>query len=279
MDVNSNSSPAARVLGPGDKLRRLRTQRGITAREVEELSRAIATEQANDEFIISHGRIIQVENDESTPSIYKLSSLSAIYGVPLNEILAMFVDLDLLSRYRLSLKRDQTRLLRVDIERPDKQITFPVRFDPGFNLDRTSLLSRLVETWGELPLGLIQHLNLRSMKYGLVGLTDYTLFPMLKPGSFVQIDDTQRKIVSVHSASEYDRPIYFIETRDGYLCGWCETQKNQLLVVPHPLSPVKVRVFAHPNEAEVVGRVVAIAARISPAKEQPAKAAPPPAQA
>jgi transcriptional regulator with XRE-family HTH domain len=88
-----------------------------------ELSRAIAQEQNNEEFIVSHGRIIQVENNESTPSIYKLCSLSAIYGVSLNELVAMFADLDKLSTHKV--QRDQTRLLRVEVEQPSKHLTFP----------------------------------------------------------------------------------------------------------------------------------------------------------
>jgi len=267
MDVGTPS----RSVKPGDQLRKLRSQLGITAREVEELSRIIAQDQNNEEFIVSHGRIIQVENNESTPSIYKLCSLSAIYGVSITELIALFADLDKLSAH--SLQRDQTRMVRVEVDRPGKLMTFPVRFDPGFNVDRTSLLSRLVQVWGEVPVALIQHLNLRALQYGLIGLADFTLYPLLRPGSFVQIDDTQRKVQTPPSASEHERPIYFIELRDGYLCGWCEMQKNQLLVIPHPLSPCKVKVFAYPSEAWIVGRVVAVAARIAPAR--PASNPPP----
>jgi transcriptional regulator with XRE-family HTH domain len=275
MNAGTSFGASTGSLKPGDHLRRLRSQLGITAREVEELSRVIAQEQNNEEFIVSHGRIIQVENNESTPSIYKLCSLSAIYGVSVNELVAMFVDLDKLSTHKV--QRDQTRLLRLEVEQPGKRLAFPVRFDPAFNVDRTSLLSRMVQVWGDVPVALIQHLKLRSMQYGLVGLADYTLYPLLKPGSFVQIDDTQRKVQNPPSPTEHDRPIYFVELRDGYLCGWCEMQKNQLVVIPHPLSPNKVRMFAYPTEAEIVGRVVAVAARIAPIREQSnAPAAPTP---
>ena len=266
MNQSTCAMPTTCSEKPGDVLRKLRSKLGITARELEELSRGIAQQQRNDEFTISHGRIIQVENNESTPSIYKLCSLSAIYNIPLTELVSMFVDLDTLSTHRV--KRDQTRLVRMEVERPGKTLQFPVHLDPGFSVDRTNLLSRMVQTWGEVPLALIQHLNLRSMKYGLIGLNDFTLYPLIKPGSFVQIDDTQRKVVTPPSTNEYNRPIYFVELRDGYVCGWCEMQKGQLLVIPHPLSTCKIRIFAHPNEAEIVGQVVAVAARIAPLREQ-----------
>ena len=47
-----------------------------------------------------------------------------------------------------------------------------------------------------------------------------------------------------------------VELRDGYACGWCELQGNQLLIIPHHSSPASVRRFTYPREAEIVGRVV-----------------------
>jgi len=45
----------------------------------------------------------------------------------------------------------------------------------------------MVELWGEVPIALIQHLDIRHSQYGYVGLEDYTLYPLLRPGSFVQM--------------------------------------------------------------------------------------------
>jgi hypothetical protein len=55
--------------------------------------------------------------------------------------------------------------------------------------------------------------------------------------------------------NEYERPIYFIELRDAYACGWCELQGNQLLIIPHHSSPVAIRRLTYFKEAEIVGRV------------------------
>src|SRR5258708_21981042 len=44
-----------------------------------------------------------------------------------------------------------------------------------------------------------------------IGLEDYTLFPIIRPGSLVQIDARQRKISAEKWKTEYDRPIYFVE--------------------------------------------------------------------
>ena len=81
-----------------------------------------------------------------------------------------------------------THLASVESPDPEKAITFPVRFDKSFSLEKTSLLSRMVEVWGEVPIALIQKLDVRHCQYGYVGIQDYTMYPLLRPGSFVQID-------------------------------------------------------------------------------------------
>ena len=79
------------------------------------------------------------------------------------------------------------------MEAPDpdrKSHQFPHRFDRGFSLEKTNLISRMVEIWGEVPMSFIQRLDVRHCQYGYIGLDDYSMSPMLRPGSFVQIDTT-----------------------------------------------------------------------------------------
>jgi len=254
-------------LKPGDKLRKTRLRLGLSANDVEERSRQLAQAHGNPEFHISRGRVIQIENSETTPSIYKLCSFSAIYGTPISELIELFVDLNSIAGQARRVGHDQSRVMQLEIHEPGKRVPFPIRFNADFNPDHTNLLSRVVQAWGEVPIGLIQELNLRSLHYGMIGLNDHTLYPLLRPGSFVQIDKTQRKIVTYPAASEYDRPIWFVELHDGYVCGWCEMHQGRLVVVPHPLSPCRVKIFNYPAEAEIVGRVIGVAARLVPAHE------------
>jgi hypothetical protein len=172
------------------------------------------------------------------------------------------VDLEKISKYQLTTTLRQTHPASLEVYDKDRAVSFPVRFDPGFRPEKTNLVSRMVEIWGEVPISLIQHLDVRRSIYGYIGMQDYTLSPLLRPGSFVQIDDRQTKIRSLPWRSEFDRPIYFVELRDGYACAWCEVQGKQLLLVPHPLSGCGIRQFAYPTEAEIVGRVTGVAMRI-----------------
>lgn len=92
--------------------------------------------------------------------------------------------------------------------------------------------------------------------YAHLGLADFTMYPMIRPGALLKIDQGQSKLVTNSWHNEHERPIYFIELRGAYGCGWCELQGNQLLIIPHPSSPASVRRFTYPREAEIVGRVV-----------------------
>ena len=82
------------------------------------------------------------------------------------------------------------------------------------------------------------------------------MYPLIRPGSLLQIDPHQNRLQTASWHNEFERPIYFVELREGYACGWCELQGNQLLIIPHHSSPASVRRFTFPREAEIVGRVV-----------------------
>jgi transcriptional regulator with XRE-family HTH domain len=246
----------------GERLKHLRLQLGLTTREVAELSRKVASAEGNEEFAVSHARLIQIENDESTPSIYKLFALSAIYGRSFTVLVSFYLDLANLARHTLNVEIAASRPVDVESYDGNRTVKFPVRFDPGFQPGKTSLLSRMVEVWGEIPSALLESLSVRKMRYGLIGLEDFTMYPLLRPGSFVQIDDQQKPQAHVSYHSEHERPIWFLELRSGYICSWCELRRDRLVSIPHPLSPCRTQEFAYPNEVEIVGRVTAVAARI-----------------
>src|ERR1700723_1881063 len=134
---------------PGDQLRELRNRLGVTTREVEELSRRIAERSGNEEYYISNAWLTQLENTNSVPSIYKLYSLSLIYRTKFSDLLSVFgIDLGDTARFQLANPLENTHLASIESPGPEESIAFPVRFDPGFRLDTTSLIARMVEVWG-----------------------------------------------------------------------------------------------------------------------------------
>jgi len=156
----------------------------------------------------------------------------------------------------------RTQLFKRAAEEMPERIKLPVRFDPGTRPEETNLLHRMVQAWGVFPISVFQHLDLQHFLYGYIGLEDYTMHPLIRPGSFVQIDRQQKRVSSLEWRHEFDRPIYFVELRDGYVCGWCHIEENQLLLFPHPLSPQETRRFRYPEEVEIVGRVTGVAMQI-----------------
>lgn len=260
---------------PGEQLRELRNRLGVTTREVEEFSRTIAEDRHNEEFYISNAWLTQLENKASIPSIYKLYSLSVIYRTRFQDLLGVFgIDLDASTRYQIALPLQNTHLASLEAPDPQKAITFPVRFDKSFTLEKTSLISRMVEVWGEVPVALIQKLDVRKCQYGYVGIQDYYMYPLLRPGSFVQIEARQSKSDTSEWRSEFDRPIFFVELREGYACSWCETRGSRITLIPHPLSGCGIRQFAYPSEAEIIGQVTGVAMRLVPPAAEYADAPP-----
>jgi transcriptional regulator with XRE-family HTH domain len=257
----------------GDQLRKLRIRLGITTRDVENLSQKIAEEEKNPEFQISNPWLTQLENSDSVPSIFKLYSLAAIYHVKFTDLMLCFgVDLQKVPRHQQLAGLPNTHLTVLEVYDEEKTVSFPVRFDRSFDLGNTNLLSRMVEVWGEVPVALLQHLDLRHNLYGYIGLQDFTLHPLLRPGSFVQINQRVRKIQPLRWRTEFDRPIYFVELRDGYACSWCDVQDGHLLLLPHPLSPCRVRRLDYARDAEIIGQVTAVAMRLVDAPEPDADA-------
>jgi transcriptional regulator with XRE-family HTH domain len=250
--------------GAGEKLKELRVRLGLATRDVEERSRQIAEERHNREFHVSHAWLTEIENGKFTPGIFKLFTLSAIYGCKFPELLSFFgIPIGELPRYHSSLRAPKTHLLERGADFESEKTNVPVRLKSEFRLETTALLAQVVEKWEQIPVGFLQHLDLRRSVYGYIGLEDYTLHPLIRPGSLVQIDVSQRKLSTEKWKTEYDRPIYFVELRNAYVCSWCQVDHGQLIVIPHPHSHQDVRRFDYPAQAEIVGRVTGVAMRIA----------------
>jgi len=252
----------------GERLKDLRVRLGLTTRDVEAKSLQIADERHSREYYLSHAWVTDIENGKFTPSIYKFHTFGAIYNRRITELLSYFgLPLGDLSRYRISIGVPKTHLLEGGADLDSEKVSLPVRFKPEFRLEKTNLLAQVVEKWDEIPLGFLQHLDLRKSVYGYIGLEDYTLFPLIRPGSLVEIDASQRKISTEKWKTEFDRPVYFVELRNGYVCSWCQVDRGQLIVIPHPHSHQDVRRFDYPSQAEIIGRVTGVSMRIVSEKE------------
>lgn len=260
-----------RLASPGKRLKYFRLGLGLRIRDVEVYSRKIADAQRNQDFYISHSSLTEIENSDSTPNVYRLYTLSVVYRAGFIDLLLMYgIDLDQINHLQMAIKLPRTHLVTPQIYDTNRLVSFPIKFDPSARLEESNLLSRMVETWGEIPMAFLQHLGIRRNLYGYIGTEDYTLHPLLRPGSFVVIDDQDTKIQTSSWETEFDRPIYFLQLRDGFACGWCQPDKGTLAIIPYSLSQLPVRIFKYPGDVDVIGRVVGVAMPLTRPSARPA---------
>ena len=248
------------MLEAGQRLRALREKIGLTVRDVEAASNKLAARHRNPEYAISISRLSDFETKDILPNIYKLYSLAVIYRRTFSDLLSWYgIDLGSSAHDAGVMSLPQSHLLPT-IEGGTAKI--PVRLDPGFDARKTTNIGRMIQNWGIVPLAHLSALLETDYTYGYIGTGDLTMYPLLLPGSFVQVDESRNKVEERLWRSEYERPIYFVESREGFTCCWCSVKGERLILQPHPLSPAQPRIMRQPQEAEVVGQVVGVAMRL-----------------
>jgi transcriptional regulator with XRE-family HTH domain len=248
---------------PGEKLKQARERLKLTYRDVVEASRKIARRRSGEEFAIALSRLADIENKGTVPTIYRLYSLCAIYRLEIRVVLAWYgVPLDDLPSDALTIGLDETHAIGFSTEGPaaDRQSS-----DPGIDLNQTTFLSHMVRRWGSVPVNFLGGFDVRRYRYGIIGLEDWSMSPVIQPGSMVLIDQSRRRIPRGGWTSQYDRPIYFLEHRGGYYCGWCALSKDRLIVLPHPSAQQSPVIF-DPAEIDVVGQVIGVGMLLEPSK-------------
>jgi len=242
---------------PGLRLRQARERLGLTYRDVERASFELASRRGRPEFILHISRLADIENRSVVPSLHKLYTLAAIYRLNPLEIFGWYeVPIQECFGDGIDFPVPQTHLMA-----PPTSLRVPIRFDPAFDPNRTEFLSRMVQSWGNFE-GVLTNGNGRH-RYGYIGLTDRRMVPLLRPGSIVLVDVGVQEVEEGDWNSEFDRPMYFVEVRAGYRCGWFHNDGSRLVMQPHPLSRCLPESWRSPEEAQVVGRVIGVVSRLN----------------
>ena len=258
----------------GKRLKAERERLGLSTRDVERLSYELSQKLKNPYYYISRTWVADIEAGKFKPNLFKLHSLSLIYQRDLDEILGFFgLNFRDAAREPGLVGLPKTHLV-APLDRAGRSIIAPLELRERVKIEQTNLVSRMFENWAEVPIGLLQHMDLKNGLYGYIGTRDYTLFPLIRPGSFVQIDGRQTKIMS-NWQNEFDRPIYFVELRGGYVCSWCELHGSQLFLLPTAQSGARTRQVRYPGDADILGRVTAVTMRIADMRDDAQKNAAP----
>jgi transcriptional regulator with XRE-family HTH domain len=241
--------------GIGLVLRTIRQQWKLSLRDVEERSRCFAQENGNQSYQISASWLDRLEREEHGLTVNKLIVLAEIYNLPPEQLLrSLYPGNPQPGLLRQLSSPNATMLLT---EGPlDEQARYLLQDTLGPNQppDETTLLAT------EKGLSLAPH------RRGIIGKRDLTLDPMVPAGSIVRIDTRQRTISSKKDwPHEFQRPIYFLMTHEGYVCGWCELDRasDWLTLIPHPLSAASSRRWKYRTEIENLGRVIVVAIRLT----------------
>jgi hypothetical protein len=246
------------------KLKRVRERLNLKFRHVEEATARIANAHQNDEFLISLSRLSDIENKGTMPTMYRLYSLCAVYRLDVEEVLSWYgIKLSELPADAALVELPRTQLVGFQ-PREDAEVQLPIVLDPGIDLSKTEFLSRMIQRWGKLPLVLLQHIDLRNHRYGMIGTEDWFMFPIISPGSLVVIDDSRRKIINTGWTTEFERPLYFVEHRNGYCCCWATQRDDRITLHPHPSSLYEPESYTYPQEIEVIGQVTQVAMTLEP---------------
>jgi transcriptional regulator with XRE-family HTH domain len=250
----------------GLKLKRIREKLGLRYRQVERASNLIAQRHQNLDFAVGLSRLADIENKGVVPSLQRLYSLCAIYRLDLAEVLEWYgVKVEEVVKDSAFVNPGKTHMLQFPAGARGT-ITLPLKLDPGLDFRQTTDLSRLIQQWGKVPVSLLENLDIEDYRYAVIGSEDFLMFPLLRPGTLIQIDESQRKIQNTGWTHEFERPIYFFELREGYACSWCSLTGDHLILQPHSGSPCEPTVLEYPRDADVIGRVVGIAMQLEAAQ-------------
>jgi transcriptional regulator with XRE-family HTH domain len=244
------------MAGIGARLRTIRRQWQLSLREVEERSLRFAQERGSQSYQVSASWLDRLEREEHELTVNKLITLADIYNVPTDQLLRSVYPGNTQPALLRQLSGPNATILLTEgpLEEQAKYLLPDTPFPDQPPNDTTLLATENGH-------------SLAPYRRGIIGKRDLTLDPMIPAGSIVQIDTQKRTISSrkdwVH---EFQRPIYFLMTRDSYVCGWCELDKasDWLTLIPHPLSPTSSRRWKYRTEIENIGRVIVVAIRLAP---------------
>jgi len=202
----------------------MRDRLGLTIQDVERISREIAHRRGSQEYILRHRWVTQLETRKASLSIPKLHSLMTIYRCDLSDVL-------LISTRTSSVSRNQLRFicngphLGQSPRKPKTYLPCPGVTDRTTDLAERRSTANCVKTgrafrrhgWKQRPRRIPVWPDWPRRSY---------VYPVLRPGMWVRIDPQQNRIQSALCGSELERPIYLVELRDGYVCGWCEIEES-----------------------------------------------------
>lgn len=267
----------------GNLLKETRLRLNLRYRDVTLASQRLAKLHGNDEFIIALSRLADIENKGIAPSIYRIYSLCVIYRLDVREVLTWYgVPVESFREDTITFRQPSTHLLpdaapddgpgaydhpSGTSAPPERDLprSAPSTLEKGWDLsssgESTSTSKRIPASASWFARSIMGGIPKKPIRLGMIGEQDHSMSPIIPAGSVVLIDESRKRIVPSGWKNEFERPVYFLETRENFLCRWCAEQDGVLITIPHPASTLSPESFRMPAEVDVVGEVVGLAMR------------------
>ena len=242
-------------------LARSRTRMNLSLREAAATSRTVTKILQDHRYAISPSSFCDYELRNTPPrDFHKIITLCALYGLQFQSLLR-----------RLGISVDDADTQSI----PDRYLSRPAHIAVSESVadDETiasGFLGQLLEEFQEIPFFLRNSLGW-FFPSGHVSLDDFfwiggegdPLHPYLENGLLALVN--RRRKTPFHSVSKpvWQQPVYIILKRDGtYLAACCGAEDDTLVVHPYAQNFHRTTQFRHPQDAEIVGQIVAIVRKV-----------------
>jgi hypothetical protein len=244
----------------GEWIRRVRIRCGMSFREASERTREIARILGHPSYFCAASALSDIEARDLFPRhIHKLISLSAVYCVPIAELAGL-----------AGLRAEDAG-----------QEAMPDEWKPAAHGRARSVavrpshfLEAVQDKIAEVPYFLrdalpsivgLPNLSVRDLFWA--GATGDFSHPYLRDSVFLAINRQSKTPAPSLSSPVWAQPLYVLETREGNRsCAACSLQNGMLLVRPCTTTSRRLLRLRNRIDAEVIGRVVAIARRVKAPK-------------
>ena len=120
--------------------------------------------------------------------------------------------------------------------------------------DPAGAMRSLLSMWAQVPVPLMLDVDWERGPLVLIGLSDRMMWPLLPPGSLLQLDTKARNVID-GTWSEFERPIYLIECRGRFYCCHAQRRGDTLRLISHRESPEPPSISVPAKEAKVRGQL------------------------
>ena len=123
--------------------------------------------------------------------------------------------------------------------------------------DSSSATHQLLLAWIDAPLLMMLDIDWERGPLVLIGLEDLMMWPLLPPGSVLQLNQKRRKIREGRWP-EFERPVYLIEYAGRFYCCYAQRKGENLLLISHDESPIRPITSVPSKRARVRGELTPI---------------------